>query len=904
MVERTFFGWDRPLLEGLIAWLWERRDALPHACVIVPTAQSGRRLREALAERAAEEGSALLSPRVVTSGAFFQLHGTPPPSAEILAWMEILEGVTDWEPYAAAFPVPPGDDEAPGWSMGLAHALVQLRHSLEENSLSVNTAALRLRSTVEAERWDALALLEEQMERVLAGWSYVSRVQVAGSECEPLLGMTQVVVAGVPDLPPAVTRLLLRSGLPVHVLIGAPEEEQETFDEFGRPQPVWNERVLPLPGEGSGSVMLTAESRQQAMEVVKLVSSAQTSSGDLALGTADAEVAGELVRAFGRAGWLLHDPSQVLPRPIVSWLGAWRKFLSQPDLATAIDLLAFPQSASLVGNHRAGRVRALSSARSNWLCQSGDDLERVVKIATHEGQSLQLATETMRSLQLWRQQFLRERFGSALLMLLDVVDPEASDSATLRDGLILLERIIPRVQREHGFWIDLLCATLPDAHPIPADGRVLDVLGWMELFYEPGLHLIVCGMNEGMVPARAAADPWLSESSRAILKLMTEGQRAARDAYVFTAMLEARRVQGRVDLLLAKSGATGDGLLPSRLLLACEDKELPARVAELFRSADPPDASLAWERDWLWMPRQEEPLARLSVTTFSDYLACPQRFYLKHVLKMQAPEPERVEWNARDFGTVAHLVMEEWGRDEEARAYSKTEALEAWVHEALDRIVRERFGFTPPLAVRIQKESLRQRLSWFASVQACEAASGWEILEVEKKFAFDLCGYEVRGTIDRIERNRHDGRMRVLDYKTRGELRKPEVAHRIELKASTKVPEHLQGVQEVLCENAKGKTMLWRNLQLALYAKNFTEGIRELGYFGLGHTANDVRVLLWEDFTDSDVHSAEICAGWVLGQIQAKRFGPAVEHVEYDDFEVLAMDRALSEMMQMEGGNA
>ena len=58
MVKRIFRGWDQPFLRQAVTWLLERRDELPGIWVVVPTAQSGRRLREALAEAA----GALLSP--------------------------------------------------------------------------------------------------------------------------------------------------------------------------------------------------------------------------------------------------------------------------------------------------------------------------------------------------------------------------------------------------------------------------------------------------------------------------------------------------------------------------------------------------------------------------------------------------------------------------------------------------------------------------------------------------------------------------------------------------------------------------------------------------------------------------------------------------------------------------
>ena len=38
-------------MEVLLDWLWERRNEMPGMLVVVPTAQSGRRLREGLAER-------------------------------------------------------------------------------------------------------------------------------------------------------------------------------------------------------------------------------------------------------------------------------------------------------------------------------------------------------------------------------------------------------------------------------------------------------------------------------------------------------------------------------------------------------------------------------------------------------------------------------------------------------------------------------------------------------------------------------------------------------------------------------------------------------------------------------------------------------------------------------------
>ena len=109
MPERVFLAWDRPFLGPLVEWLLARQPDLPGMLLVVPTAQGGRRLREALAETA----GAVLAPKVVTPGYFLRTEGAAPEAVEHLAWVETLENIADWESFEAAFPLPPGEGEAP-----------------------------------------------------------------------------------------------------------------------------------------------------------------------------------------------------------------------------------------------------------------------------------------------------------------------------------------------------------------------------------------------------------------------------------------------------------------------------------------------------------------------------------------------------------------------------------------------------------------------------------------------------------------------------------------------------------------------------------------------------------------------------------------------------------------------
>ena len=97
MVERVFLGWDRPFLTRATDWLLEQCDPLPSLLVMVPTTQSGRRLRESLTERM----GALLAPAIMTPGSL--LKTTDPEVAadwmEHVAWVETLEDVSNWSAY-------------------------------------------------------------------------------------------------------------------------------------------------------------------------------------------------------------------------------------------------------------------------------------------------------------------------------------------------------------------------------------------------------------------------------------------------------------------------------------------------------------------------------------------------------------------------------------------------------------------------------------------------------------------------------------------------------------------------------------------------------------------------------------------------------------------------------------
>lgn len=876
--------------------------------VVVPTAQSGRRLREALAEGA----GALLSPRITTPGSLLQSRDgeAAPAWVERAAWMETMESIPDWSIYSALFPERPG--EGRDWSEPLAREMTGLRQHLQENGLLLSTGAKRMRDTVEAERWEAMGRLESLVERQLQFWGMKSRSRILAEGPQLPPDTVHVVLAGVAELPPLLSRALENREGPVTVLIGAPESESAGFSLLGKPVPeVWAERELLAP---HGTLQVVADPRQQAVEALRVVGHAGSSSDDVVLGSADTEAGDELARVFTREGWIaFHPAAAAVTGGLAKWFRIWSKWQAEPTLATLADLLALPETGVLVGGRRAGKAKILAELRDRWMVLRTEDLRRRVESESFRDEETKAdATEILdaaEKLEGWRRSLAGKDFCGVMVRLLEVLSRREETEEMSGHMVAWLEAARPmmeKVDRGPAFWIGQMVAEAPVPVPEPPEGRIIDVQGWLELFHEAGSHLVLCGMNEGKVPARSGGEPWLSEAGRVKLGLTTDADRAARDAYLYQAMLEARRSDGRVDVICGKAGSGGEPLLPSRLLLAASREDLPSRVKLLFKEVEPPEAGMRWHADWLWTPRPVDLPQRLNVTSLGDYLACPFRYYLKHAVKMQQPEPGRTEWNARDFGTVAHDILEHWGRDTEARESESEEEIHAWLSHALDETAARWFGTRIPLSVRIQMEALRQRFRWLARVQAANRSEGWQIVDVERKVEIPVGDALIVAKIDRIDRHRETGQYRVLDYKT-GKVNGVDKAHRRKLSANSVLAEHLSGDTPAIYEadgGGKSARFLWTNLQLPLYAAAIVQRGMDLPvpcYFTLRSTEGEVAIHEWSDFGSDDLDAARSCADWVAGQIAAGVFWPPAERVMYDDYSMLSAGRGFSEMFTEPG---
>lgn len=898
-----------PLLPQATAWLGRDWDGakpldLAHTLVVVPTRQAGRRLRAALAEKAAQYGQAVFPPRTVPPESLL----VPAPEAAVasalpaaLAWVQVLQEI-ELEDFRAVFPVdPPTRNFA--WALRLAQELMRLQATLAEEALLLGDVVARAPTDfAERERWQQLGALGRLQTAALAarGWREPQAARIAVAATPPVLdGIERIVVLAVPDPLPLVLTALARYAetLPVDILVFAPKEESANFDDWGRPlAEEWGRRAAPF-GDFEQEVHLLADGAAQAEEIARLARLYPEPDGMLGIGLADAALADLAENALRRTGLAAFNPAGELRggESLYHFLSALAAFMAEPTFAHTRALARTPEILAWLASECGADFRP-----TEWL-QRLDELQGEHLPATlfdaRDYAAVPVASRGLAKLSELHGELnaapfaggvaavLGRVFASRRLDLSHAGDRRFAAAARAWNDVVgecaAAAEKFPQVSREE-WWEIALRRFGEQPSESEKSAGALELQGWLELPFEDAPHVVVAGCNEGAVPKAIVGDVFLPETLRTRLGLKTNAARFACDAYLLHSLVASRKNAGRVDVLLAKTSAAGDPLRPSRLLLQGEESALPQRVAHLFRTLDTAAALPGWQRAWQLTPRRVPPPQKLSPTAFRSYLACPFRFYLKHALKMEEIDPAKRELDVFDFGRLCHTPLERlaaapW------RDCTDERALAGMLVEEFDREALSRYGDAPALPVIAQLESARQRLRWAAKVQARERAEGWVIHAIERDFAVELGGLQLRGRIDRIDRHEVTGDWRVIDYKTSDNAKTPAEAH---LDTPwTHAPEWAR-------LQLDGRERQWIDLQLPLYLFALPSILPEAqaraacGYFNLPKAASATALALWDGYSIELQESALRCAEGVVAAVRAGNFGPPNEELraESDDF--------------------
>jgi len=192
---------------------------------------------------------------------------------------------------------------------------------------------------------------------------------------------------------------------------------------------------------------------------------------------------------------------------------------------------------------------------------------------------------------------------------------------------------------------------------------------------------------------------------------------------------------------------------------------LPTRH-ESFPNAETAPTTTAWANPVA--PKALIP-ARVSVSGYASLVACPYRFFARHVLRLGEMDEVSEEMAKSDYGALVHRALERF--HERVPVLSGVDAeqalaeLQSCVAEVFAAAVEDNFLAT---GWRLRWE---KRLPAYLDWQREREAQGWRWSQAETKVKrllplADGASVELYGRIDRIDASLADEGVSLLDYKT------------------------------------------------------------------------------------------------------------------------------------------
>ncbi|WP_432798898.1 PD-(D/E)XK nuclease family protein [Poriferisphaera sp. WC338] len=931
-IETHTVDWNEPVLAAAAQFLRTRYTSdgiwdMSEVVVVTAAARAGRRLTEVLVSEAENAGAILFPPEVVTAGGLPEyLYKSAQPmvsglEAKLLRTRAIMsagEGLVE-----SVVGTRPGEDEFGAW-WAMAEQLGKLSEELAAGSLRVNEVTERCEgdgfdlSDVQRSRWEAAGALDELYHDQCAAVGVIDRQRARLTAIEDgtcrLTG--DVVMIAMPDQSTQLESMLKQAAAheesagDLIVVTHASEEHEEGFHlTGGLDVSYWSNQHLDMNDQ---MIHVVGKENEIGGEVVRLMAEAGETTklryDQITVGLGHEEHAGAISRALDIAGApnryaggrrLMDSPAVVLLAAMGRYAeaGGFDQFaaiLRHPDLQgflskntheatggiathdgvvsqflAAVDRYAtehLPRDLGevLMGDGRAKvygeQVLALRAAVDDLLPR---DRKQPKPISAWSSEIAAMMRHIYGHLELRRYEPSDEPIYHALRQIADA----------LRQVRDVGDEIAGEIKVTFGQAVNMVLSLLRvgSVPEMGGDGAV-ELMGLLDLPLDDAPVLIMTGMNEGYVPASRNADAFLPDGLRQCLGLGNNRQRYARDLLLLNTMVKSKQV---VRLVLARQTAQGDPLAPSRLLFACNDQTMIQRVNGFYEEHEhrAPVRLLRGERKrhgfLIPPPLFDEPVLKgLGVTAFRQYLQCPYRFYLKYVRRLQLVNDAAVELDGAAFGTLAHGVLEAFGKSD-MTGCEDVGVLRDYLSHELDVMATTRFGQHVRPAVRVQVEQLRERLMAFALQQVVWTQEGWQVrgdlIEHQFKTTIEVDGepFEIRGKIDRVDEHPEYG-LRLLDYKTSDIGKHPEQVHR----------------------KGRKDAKSWIDFQLPLYEViargQGLSGQMQMGYVNLPRKSEEAGMKL-ADWSDEVLVEAREACNEIIRQVRGRVFWPPAEVPVFDD---------------------
>ena len=932
-----FLGWDEPLLSRVATWMCkhlasevtepgylfsDRRLDLSGWICALPTANSQIQFSTVLRQTAESESLQYAPPEILSIGQLPECLYTPqhPLAIEIeqtLAWSKVLSNT----PTAELAPLVtrlPDSDEIESW-VELASTIRRLHSELASDCLAFADVAKQAESEGDKRRWNLLAKLFDSYLASLneAGLSDPSNQRQIAIDQQRCRSDHHIALIGSVDLSKMQAEMLEVMRGSVEIFTAAPESYRKHFSAIGCiDSQRWLEHELPILDEQLVAAGDIADQAQAAVESMKTIIGYSVDSKDseieaskfVTIGVTDEsqvapiefELGGYGYKTARHLGWSVSSTAvgraismvatylknqtwqslaALVRHPdVLSWVSHQLKLEDPDEILISLD--------GLLANHFPIQL-------STKLTPAVEDKYPIaIKTAKCVAKWTKCFDDSERSLGQWCKQ-ITKWFGDLYPLNLEE-SPQATRSHLAAQSTHRLLKRFSNVQSELDLMLSgadamaMIASRIADLRVVlPAKPDEIEIVGWLDLALDETPSLIVVGLNHPFVPEAITNDPFLPGSFRTQLRMVDNDRRLARDIYYMQLLLSTRK---NIRFIVGRNSADGSPTPPSRLLASAQQADVARRIASLMEGKRTKvDVVHNWDLAAqaseinevpipdLPIPGGDCPVKAMSVTAFRDYLSCPYRFFLRHVLKLKPIDDEATELAANQFGDLVHAAVEAFGKSND-RDEAMQEKIESLLHGFLHEYGAKHYGDASSTAVRIQMRQAERRLSILSHEQAKRFAEGWRIHDTEAPVSYETTGacievdgftMGLRGRLDRIDFHPATGRYAILDYKTHGH--KPEKKH--------------------LKNTANGQQ--WIDLQLPLYRMmipylgiNVAPVEVELGYFNLSDKPAETRVNI-ASFSEFQMQAADELIYDCVRRIRDCDFAPSETPPQYDDYAMI-----------------
>lgn len=763
---------------------------------ILPGQRAGRRFLEILSEICAREKLLFLPPKTETDVSFLRRlarEAAGPSLASPFEVRDVWRKAFDAERgrLEKVFAMrSEGTDIPESVIISFSERLEELRKDLALNLVScrkVREALADLAGERESERW-------EELEELFA--RYLGELEKSGlkDEClaleeylsSPLGEKRTLYVIGYRERIPLLEALYERPDFDVSVVAVG----EDWFDEKGL---LKNDAAFPPLGAKPEAVKIfadpTAEAEGVFAKLRELSPNGELSCGDVTIATQDGDLV-PFLKKFGSAAKVqIHEASG---RPFAETEpGLFLRSLA--ELLEKADVFAYLRALRLPCLERGVTKGHLEDFLPGWL----DSLEKTLGAYPKDWMFAKTGNETAKQvfdwlealIAPWRQERSKQEwlavFRETLLKILPGQTPEdASAWEKLAEHAEALASSRVREGKITGLaFLKRLSKAARNIHiASQTETNALDLTGWLEVFLDDSPVIIICDLNEDILPKREAADLFLPDQLKTRLGMTNCEDVMRRDRYFLRTLADPA-----AETCLFSCKQSLNGFFRDLSPLLCDESESVRDRAEYIRKFY--SESSAGEKSLfpsLFLPKPpeeelslnireklERSLGRVSVSRLNDFRECPFKFALRQ-LGVDGKDRIYNELPPLFLGNIAHEVMELFAKAKiEGRVGSDPEECEKFLTASLESVKRRELTGFPPALADFQLDQLSRKFGPFSLEHCRREEEGWRIVQAEEKLEKDIDGIVLTGRLDRLDQ-KGEKEFCVVDYKTGAAAKKPK----------------------------------------------------------------------------------------------------------------------------------